>query len=60
MQKALAGAIPIVASISAPSSLAATFAADSNQTLIGFVRDQRLNIYANPQRLNLAHLIDRI
>jgi FdhD protein len=52
MQKALAARVPIVAAVSAPSSLAATFAQDSGQTLIGFLRDRRMNIYANAQRVN--------
>ena len=52
MQKALAARVPIVAAVSAPSSLAATFAQESGQTLIGFLRDRRMNVYANPQRVN--------
>jgi FdhD protein len=51
MQKALAGRIPIVAAISAPSSLAAEFAESSNQTLIGFLRGERMNVYAGEQRI---------
>jgi FdhD protein len=51
MQKALAARVPIVAAVSAPSSLAATFAQESGQTLIGFLRDRRMNIYANAQRV---------
>src|SRR5271163_879519 len=39
MQKALAARVPIVAAVSAPSSLAAIFAMESGQTLIGFLRD---------------------
>ena len=48
LQKALAARIPMVSSVSAPCSLAAEFARDSNQTLVGFLRDQRMNIYAEP------------
>jgi len=51
MQKALAARIPIVAAISAPSSLAAEFAQSSGQMLIGFLRAGRMNIYAHPERM---------
>lgn len=51
MQKALAARIPIVAAISAPSSLAVMFAHESGQTLVGFLRDARMNIYAGAWRL---------
>lgn len=51
MQKALAGRIPLVAGISAPSSLAVEFARESNQTLVGFLRPPRMNIYAGAERV---------
>jgi len=51
MQKALAAGVPIVAAISAPSSLAAEFARDSGQTLVGFLRGERMNIYAGGDRI---------
>jgi FdhD protein len=51
MQKALAARIPVVAAVSAPSSLAAAFAQESGQTLIGFLRGRRMNVYAHPQRI---------
>jgi FdhD protein len=51
MQKALAARIPVIAAVSAPSSLAASFARQSGQTLIGFLRGRRMNIYAHPQRI---------
>ena len=51
MQKALAAGVPIIAAISAPSSLAADFARDSGQTLVGFLRGNRMNIYAGTERL---------
>lgn len=51
MQKAHAGGIPIVAAISAPSSLAVEFALHSGQTLAGFVRGQSMNLYAGAERI---------
>jgi len=51
MQKALAARVPIVAAISAPSSLAMDFAEASNQTLIGFLNSQRMNVYTHPRRV---------
>ncbi len=45
MQKAIAARIPLVAGISAPSSLAVEFAKDSGQTLIGFLRPPTMNLY---------------
>jgi FdhD protein len=50
MQKALAAGVPIVAAVSAPSSLAVEFARDSNQTLIGFLRPPSFNIYSHIER----------
>lgn len=46
MQKALAARVSVVAGISAPTSLAAEFARANNQTLVGFLRADRLNVYA--------------
>jgi len=51
MQKALAGRVPIVCAISAPSSLAVEFARESGQTLVGFLRERRMNVYSGPERL---------
>ena len=51
MQKALAAGIPLVAAISAPSSLAVEFARESNQTLVGFLRGENFNLYAGGQRI---------
>lgn len=46
MQKALAAGIPCVAAISAPTSAAVEFARESGQTLVGFLRPGRMNVYA--------------
>jgi FdhD protein len=46
MQKALAAGIPCVAAISAPTSAAVEFATASGQALVGFLRGQRMNVYA--------------
>lgn len=51
VQKALAARIPIVASISAPSSLAVEFAKESGQTLVGFLRGDTMNVYAHAGRI---------
>jgi FdhD protein len=53
MQKALAAGIPIVASVSAPSTLAMEFARECNQTLIGFLRPPSFNVYAHIERVIL-------
>jgi FdhD protein len=54
MQKSLAAGIPIVAAVSAPSTLAVSFARESNQTLIGFLRPPSFNIYSHIERVILG------
>jgi FdhD protein len=51
VQKALAGGIPILSAVSAPSSLAVDLAREANLTLIAFVRDRRFNLYSADHRL---------
>ena len=56
VQKALAAGIPIVAAVSAPSTLAVDFARESNQTLIGFLRPPSFNVYSHIERVILEAL----
>ena len=51
LQKAAVAGIPIVCSVSAPSSLAIDVANEFGITLIGFLRGERFNLYAGPERI---------
>jgi FdhD protein len=50
-QKAFMAGVPLLAAVSAPSSLAAELAAEVGMTLVGFLRGETMNVYAGAQRV---------
>jgi len=51
IQKSLAGNIPIMIAVGAPSNLAVELSRQNGHTLIGFARDDKFNIYSGEQRV---------
>jgi FdhD protein len=54
IQKAIVAGVPVVASVSAPSSLAVRLAREMRLTLVGFLRGRRFVVYAGEKRLGVA------
>lgn len=54
VQKSITAGIPVLAAVGAPSSLAVSLSREFNQTLVGFLRGDRFNVYAAAARLRTS------
>jgi FdhD protein len=53
-QKAVMAGIPVLAAVSAPSSLAVDLASQAGLTLVAFLRGESMNVYTRPDRVKHA------
>ena len=51
VQKAVLGGVPLLAAVSAPSSLAVDLAEETGLTLVGFLRGPSMNVYTGAHRI---------